>query len=33
METQTEQKTNGVFVTDYDELVENSWKILTGKKE
>jgi hypothetical protein len=33
METQTEQIENGVFVTDYKDLCENSWKILTGRKE
>jgi hypothetical protein len=22
---------NGLFVTDYNKLVENSWKILTGE--
>ena len=33
METQTEQTTNGLFVTDYQELVEESWKILRGEKK
>jgi hypothetical protein len=31
MENQTEQIENGLFVTDYNELVNNSWKILKGE--
>jgi len=26
-----EQIDNGLFVTDYQELVDNSWKILLGE--
>jgi hypothetical protein len=36
METQTEQtnteETNGLFVTDFNELVNNSWDILRSLK-
>ena len=35
METQTkteEHTDNGLFVTDYDELVKNSWDILRSLK-
>lgn len=33
METKEEKIENGLFVTDYNKLVEQSWKILTGRKE
>jgi hypothetical protein len=33
METKEEQIENGLFVTDYNQLVEESWKILTRRKE
>jgi hypothetical protein len=33
METKEEQKENGLFVTDYDKLVNESWKILIGVKK
>ena len=33
METKEEKIENGLFVTYYNLLVENSWKILTGRKE
>lgn len=32
-QTSTEKKENGLFVTDYNELVNESWNILTGRKE
>lgn len=33
METQTDtEQENGLFVTDYQELVQVSWDILLGKK-
>jgi hypothetical protein len=31
METQTEQTENGLFVTNYNELVKISWEILNKK--
>ena len=33
MENNKEQTENGLFVTDYQELVNNSWAILLQKKK
>jgi len=33
METKESEIENGLFVTDYNLLVENSWKILIGDRK